>query len=270
MSQIDLSGQKIVITGKFSGTSRKELSATLKELGAQVPGSVSKKTSALVAGYDAGSKWRKAHAAGVPVLNHRQLQAILDGEKSFEEVTRLAKTFYTYESTRAEEGQEVDHYNQMGGTPPGFDGSRWPSKNRHLATLDIPTIPALQLLYPEYRTVSVFAHKDVDMYGLGYGRKCHVIFTTQAQIDKHGVQQPKNALKPFGKEILEIITHTWETWEELEDQSAYGYSRILGPPCWLQGEDDPDGFIMQTGEELGIPGDGLLYVFESGLYAQVT
>jgi len=49
-----------------------------KELGAKVSGSVSKKTSFVVAGEDAGSKYDKAVELGVPVLSEEELVRIIE------------------------------------------------------------------------------------------------------------------------------------------------------------------------------------------------
>ena len=54
-----------------------EAGAALKVLGAKVSGSVSKKTSYLVAGPKAGSKLTKAEQLGVPVLDEDALEQIL-------------------------------------------------------------------------------------------------------------------------------------------------------------------------------------------------
>jgi DNA ligase (NAD+) len=58
-----------VITGTLSSMSREEASEALEKLGAKVVGSVSKKTTALVAGTDAGSKLEKARTLGIEVLD---------------------------------------------------------------------------------------------------------------------------------------------------------------------------------------------------------
>ena len=74
-----LAGRTFVLTGELASASRKEAGEKLEALGAKVSGSVSKKTSAVVAGEAAGSKLRKAQELGVPVLSEAQYQ-ILVGE----------------------------------------------------------------------------------------------------------------------------------------------------------------------------------------------
>ena len=66
-----LEGLTFVLTGSLvqSGMTRDEAGAALKARGAKVSGSVSKKTSYVVAGEAAGSKYDKAVALGVPVLD---------------------------------------------------------------------------------------------------------------------------------------------------------------------------------------------------------
>jgi len=73
-----LAGLTFVLTGALSAFTRDEASAALKELGAKVSGSVSKKTSYVVAGEDAGSKYDKAVELGVPVLSETELVTILE------------------------------------------------------------------------------------------------------------------------------------------------------------------------------------------------
>lgn len=75
-----LAGLTFVLTGALthSGMTRDEAGARLKAMGAKVSGSVSKKTSFVVAGENAGSKYDKAVALGVPVLDEAQLLNLLE------------------------------------------------------------------------------------------------------------------------------------------------------------------------------------------------
>ena len=72
-----LAGLTFVLTGTLETLQREEAEDALRALGAKAAGSVSKKTSYLVAGRDAGSKLRKAEELGIPVLDEAALQHIL-------------------------------------------------------------------------------------------------------------------------------------------------------------------------------------------------
>lgn len=78
-----LEGLTFVLTGSLveSGMTRDEAGERLKALGAKVSGSVSKKTSYVICGQDAGSKRTKAETLGVPILTERQFLRILDEGK---------------------------------------------------------------------------------------------------------------------------------------------------------------------------------------------
>ena len=71
-----LKGQTFVLTGTLSRP-RGEVKDELMALGAKVAGSVSKKTSYVVAGAEAGSKLTKAQELGVPILDEAQLDELL-------------------------------------------------------------------------------------------------------------------------------------------------------------------------------------------------
>ncbi len=75
-----LAGLTFVLTGSLveSGMTRDAAGAALKARGAKVSGSVSKKTSFVVAGEAAGSKYDKALALGVPILDEAALLRILE------------------------------------------------------------------------------------------------------------------------------------------------------------------------------------------------
>lgn len=73
-----LKDMTFVLTGTLEKRSRSEAGDALKLLGAKVTGSVSKKTSYVVAGANAGSKLTKAQALGVSVLDEDQLEEIIE------------------------------------------------------------------------------------------------------------------------------------------------------------------------------------------------
>jgi DNA ligase (NAD+) len=78
-----LAGVTVVLTGSLSGYSRDEAAAAITERGGKVSGSVSKKTSFVVAGESPGSKLDKAASLGVPVLDEAGLGVLLaDGPEA--------------------------------------------------------------------------------------------------------------------------------------------------------------------------------------------
>jgi DNA ligase (NAD+) len=74
-----LAGKTIVLTGTLAGMTRDEATEKLTALGAKVAGSVSRKTSYVVAGEEAGSKLARARELGVPVLDEAGLMQLLAG-----------------------------------------------------------------------------------------------------------------------------------------------------------------------------------------------
>ncbi|TDP31000.1 DNA ligase (NAD+) [Idiomarina aquatica] len=72
-----LAGNTYVLTGTLSSMTRDEAKQALEALGAKVTGSVSKKTTAVIAGEAAGSKLTKAEKLGVVVLSEDELKALL-------------------------------------------------------------------------------------------------------------------------------------------------------------------------------------------------
>ncbi len=73
-----LKGQTYVLTGSLATMTRDEATAAIERLGGRVTGSVSKKTTAVVVGEDAGSKADKARELGVPTLDEATFRARLD------------------------------------------------------------------------------------------------------------------------------------------------------------------------------------------------
>ena len=70
-------GKTFVLTGTLSSMTRDEASAKIKARGGKVTGSVSAKTSFVIAGEEAGSKLTKANALGIPVLTEDAFLAML-------------------------------------------------------------------------------------------------------------------------------------------------------------------------------------------------
>jgi DNA ligase (NAD+) len=72
-----LSGKTFVLTGTLAGMTREEATAAIEELGGKVAGSVSRKTSYVVVGEEAGSKRAKAAQLGVPTLTEEQFRDLI-------------------------------------------------------------------------------------------------------------------------------------------------------------------------------------------------
>jgi DNA ligase (NAD+) len=73
-----LAGKTLVLTGTLPTLGREDAKALVEAAGGKVAGSVSKKTSYVVAGAEAGSKLDKARELGVPVLDEDGLKALLN------------------------------------------------------------------------------------------------------------------------------------------------------------------------------------------------
>jgi DNA ligase (NAD+) len=74
---LPLAGQVAVVTGTLPSLSREEAETLLKKLGAKVTGSVSPKTTLLLAGEKAGSKLAKAQQLGIPVRDEGWLMGLV-------------------------------------------------------------------------------------------------------------------------------------------------------------------------------------------------
>lgn len=74
---LSLTGKIFVITGSFNTMSRSDIKSALQELGAKVAGSVSKKTTTVIAGEAAGSKLTKAQELGIEIMDEETLINLL-------------------------------------------------------------------------------------------------------------------------------------------------------------------------------------------------
>jgi DNA ligase (NAD+) len=77
--ELPLAGKTLVVTGTLEKMTRSEAEAAIVSAGGKVSGSVSKKTSYLVAGHSAGGKLKRAQDLGVKVINENELLDFLKG-----------------------------------------------------------------------------------------------------------------------------------------------------------------------------------------------
>ncbi len=76
-----LAGKTVVVTGTLAGFDRAAAEEAIRAAGGHASGSVSKSTSYVVAGENAGSKLAKAQELGVPVLDEEAFRRVLAGEE---------------------------------------------------------------------------------------------------------------------------------------------------------------------------------------------
>jgi DNA ligase (NAD+) len=75
-----LAGKSFVLTGTLASCTREAATEAIQQRGGKVSGSVSRKTSCVVAGADAGSKLDKARTLGIPILDEDAFRALLAGD----------------------------------------------------------------------------------------------------------------------------------------------------------------------------------------------
>ena len=86
------SGKSFVLTGTLNTMTREQAAERIKALGGKVSGSVSKKTSFLVAGAAAGSKLTKAQALSITVISESELIALLDEHELVDPTDSVTQT----------------------------------------------------------------------------------------------------------------------------------------------------------------------------------
>jgi DNA ligase (NAD+) len=77
-----LAGQTVVLTGTLPSMSRTQAKELIEAAGGKVSGSVSKKTSFVLAGEEAGSKLEKANKLGISVIDEAGLIALLESSET--------------------------------------------------------------------------------------------------------------------------------------------------------------------------------------------
>jgi DNA ligase (NAD+) len=79
---LPLVGEVVVVTGVLSDTSRSEAQQILRDLGAKVTGSVSKKTTRVIVGDAPGNKATKAQQLGIPILSEKEFSVWVKQNRS--------------------------------------------------------------------------------------------------------------------------------------------------------------------------------------------
>lgn len=77
VSDTRFAGQTFVLTGALSKFTREEATEKIESFGGKASGSVSRKTSYVVVGENAGSKERKARELGIPILTEEEFLEML-------------------------------------------------------------------------------------------------------------------------------------------------------------------------------------------------
>lgn len=74
-------GEKVVLTGTLEKYKRSEAQKIIESLGGEVSGSVSKLTTMVLAGSEAGSKLDKAKALGIRIIDEKEFDELISAEK---------------------------------------------------------------------------------------------------------------------------------------------------------------------------------------------
>jgi len=77
----NLAGKNFVLTGTLANYTRQEAAKLIEELGGRIVSSVSKKTDYVLVGEDPGSKYQKAQELGIPILEEKDFQNLLEDNK---------------------------------------------------------------------------------------------------------------------------------------------------------------------------------------------
>ena len=78
VSSVPGSGKTFVLTGSLEKYTRQEASDIIESFGGKVSGSVSKKTSYVLAGEEAGSKLTKAQELGVAIISEQDFKNMIE------------------------------------------------------------------------------------------------------------------------------------------------------------------------------------------------
>ncbi len=105
-AMLPLIGKTLVLTGSLPSLSRDQASAIIEKNGGKIAGSVSKKTSYVVAGDDAGSKLLKAQELNIPVLTEQELIQMCESDSGSKSNARLDEDTKIKNGASTQDGME--------------------------------------------------------------------------------------------------------------------------------------------------------------------
>ena len=197
---------------------------------------------------------------------------------------RRCATERIYVLRRREDAPGPESVARIGGLPLGVGAERWPLRDgepmTHLFTLDLAQMPELARRYPGKRAFSLFMSSpdDNEAYTLGNGWTA-TILSTDDDVIRGELDAPEGAdvRSPLAFDVvpLDVPANVWADHDGDLYKSIYRASaRVLGPPIWLQGDEDEwDGGrpVMQLDEgfvDVNLGDMGILYVFDDGAFWQ--
>lgn len=97
-----LKNMTFVLTGELEHFTREEMKEKIETLGGKVSGSVSKKTSYVLAGENPGRKLDKAQQLGVPVINEKEILEMMLDSQDLQEAIKETSGFHSWQSIQKE------------------------------------------------------------------------------------------------------------------------------------------------------------------------
>lgn len=172
---------------------------------------------------------------------------------------------------------------QTGGAPPPLSDERWPTfkkeKMEFLLALDLQQLPELRQGRPDAAAVALYLSSiDDNAAYTPHNKESAVVWITHAEAEAWAparAEEPGEGIVVEAIEVPSAALYASEEDADLHELHRLIYAlpgRALGPPIWLQGDEDSGGeFLFQFDEALASTnlGDcGVMYVFDDTAFWQ--